>query len=129
MRKDIKKRLPEIAHHAAMTLGADATTDIDDGYPVTVNNPQLVKEIRPVLASVVGKQHLIEPSLITGAEDFSYYALETPGAFFFLGVTPKNQDLSKAASNHSPNFFVDESALKIGVEAMTKIALAELSAQ
>ena len=123
MRKDIKKRLGEIAKSAAETLGATAITKIDDGYPVTVNNPELVAEMRPVLATVVGKGQLIEPSLITGAEDFSYYALQTPGMFFFLGVTPPDQDLKTVASNHSPHFYADESAFKVGVEAMTKVAM------
>lgn len=123
MRKDIKQRIGKIATSAAETLGATATTQIDNGYPVTINNPELVAEMRPVLESVVGKGKLIEPSLITGAEDFSYYALETPGLFFFLGVTPPDQDLTTVASNHSPHFYADESAFKVGVEAMTKLAM------
>ena len=126
MRKDIKQRLADIATNAAATLGATATTHIDAGYPVTVNNPELVAEMRPVLASVVGKDNLIEPGLITGAEDFSYYALETPGLFFFLGVTPPEHDLAAAPSNHSPHFYADEDAFNIGIEAMTKLALYQL---
>ncbi len=123
MRKDIKRRLGEVAKNAAATLGATATTHIDEGYPVTVNNPELAAEMRPVLASVVGEDKLIEPDLITGAEDFAYYALETPGLFFFLGVTPPEKDLKAAASNHSPHFYADEAAFKIGVEAMTRLAV------
>lgn len=129
MRADIKLRLAEMAELSAKTLGASATTDIHPGYPVVVNNPELVASMRPVLASVVGDKMLIEPGLITGAEDFSYYALEAPGMFFFLGVTPKGTDPETAASNHSPAFYVDESALKVGVEAMTKVALTALKAQ
>ena len=127
MRKDIKKRLGEIAASAAETVGATAITEIDDGYPVTVNNPELVAKMRPVLATVVEEGKLIEPSLITGAEDFSYYAMETPGLFFFLGVTPQDQDLKTVASNHSPHFYADESAFNVGVEAMTKLAITELN--
>ncbi len=129
MRADIKVRLAEIAELSAKTLGATATTEIHPGYPVVVNNPELVASMRPVLAGVVGDKMLIEPGLITGAEDFAYYALETPGMFFFLGVTPKGTDPEAAASNHSPAFYVDESALKVGVEAMTKVALTALNGQ
>ena len=64
---------------------------------------------------------------MTGAEDFSYYALQTPGMFFFLGVTPADQDISQVASNHSPAFYVDESALRVGVQTMTQVALTALS--
>lgn len=128
MRAAIKVKLADIASNAAKTVGASAETIIDAGYPVTVNNPELVSKMRPVIASVVGEEMLIEPGLITGAEDFSYYALETPGLFFFLGVTPHDQDLSQVASNHSPAFYVDESALKVGVQTMTQIALTALGA-
>lgn len=128
MRADIKIKLAEIATNAAKTLGATAVTEIQSGYPVTVNNPELVSKMRPVIASVVGDNMLIEPGLITGAEDFSYYALETPGMFFFLGVTPTDKDISQVASNHSPAFYVDESALKVGVQTMTQVALTALGA-
>ncbi|MDO6774435.1 amidohydrolase [Shewanella sp. 3_MG-2023] len=128
MRADIKVKLAEIATLSAQTLGATATTEIDAGYPVTVNNPELVAKMGPVIREVVGDDNLIEPGLITGAEDFSYYALETPGLFYFLGVTPAGTDPATVASNHSPAFFVDEKALKVGVETMTQLALTALGA-
>lgn len=128
MRADIKVKLVEIAELSAKTLGATATTVIDSGYPVTVNNPELVAKMRPVISDVVGADNLIEPGLITGAEDFSYYALETPGLFYFLGVTPEGKDPATVASNHSPAFYVDEKALKVGVETMTQLALTALGA-
>ncbi|WP_299571414.1 amidohydrolase [uncultured Shewanella sp.] len=128
MRAEIKVKLAEIAELSAKTLGATAITEIDAGYPVTVNNPKLVADMRPVIRSVVGEDNLIEPGLITGAEDFSYYALETPGLFYFLGVTPEGKDPATVASNHSPSFYVDESALKVGVQTMTQIALTALGA-
>ena len=43
--------------------------------------------------------------------------------FFFLGVTPRDQDPKKAAQNHSPLFFADEAALPIGVRALTNLAI------
>ena len=46
-----------------------------------------------------------------------------PGLFFFLGVTPSSQDPAKAALNHSPLFFADESALPVGVRALTHLTL------
>jgi hypothetical protein len=35
-----------------------------------------------------------------------------------LGIVPRDQDLAKAAPNHSPNFFLDERALVVGVRAL-----------
>ncbi|MFM9745904.1 hypothetical protein ACKI2C_50980, partial [Streptomyces brasiliscabiei] len=65
----------------------------------------------------------ITTDLITGAEDFSYYALEVPGLFYFLGVTPQSQDAKTAPSNHSPQFFADEKALQLGIDSMTQLVV------
>ncbi len=123
MRADIKKRLAKTAEMVAESGGAEAHVHIDHGYPVTVNDVELTKKMTPTLAGIVGKENLITTPLITGAEDFSYYALETPGMFFFLGVTPKGQDAVTAPSNHSPHFFADEKALQLGVNAMTQLVV------
>ncbi|QSX37110.1 amidohydrolase [Shewanella sedimentimangrovi] len=127
MRAHIKTLLADTAASSAQAQGASAETSIEQGYPVLVNDPTLVANMRPVLASVVGKDKLVEPGLITGAEDFAFYAQQTPGMFFFLGITPPGKDPAQVASNHSPQFFVDESALGTGVEAMTSVALKALN--
>ncbi len=123
MRADIKKRLKHTAELTAQAAGASADVTIHHGYPVTVNNPELTKRMRPTLARVAGEENLITTDLITGAEDFSYYALETPGMFMFLGITPKGQDAKTAPSNHSPKFYVDETALPLGVKALTNMVV------
>ncbi|NOU49546.1 amidohydrolase [Pseudoalteromonas sp. JBTF-M23] len=123
MRADIKQRLEKTTSLVAQSAGATATTKINSGYPVTINNPQLTKKMLPTLQSLIGNDNLIELDLITGAEDFSYYALETPGLFLMLGVTPKDKPLNEAASNHSPLFYVDEDALAVGVSTLSNLAL------
>ena len=57
------------------------------------------------------------------SEDFSVFAQQAPGLFVFLGVTPEGQDPAKAAPNHNPNFFVDESALVVGARTMASLAV------
>jgi amidohydrolase len=58
-----------------------------------------------------------------GSEDFPVFTEQMPGMFFFLGVTPRDRDPSKAPANHSPYFFADESALETGVRAMSGLAV------
>jgi amidohydrolase len=60
---------------------------------------------------------------ITASEDFSEYQKIIPGFFFFLGVTPKGTDVSEAASNHSPRFFVDESGLLLEVRSLAHLTV------
>lgn len=122
-RAEIFKRLKTTAELIAESSGASADVEILEGYPVTINDAELTEMALPILRSVVGDKRVIEVPKITGAEDFSYYANEVPGFFYFLGVTPEGQDPSKAPSNHSPLFYVDESALRKGTEALTLLTL------
>ena len=39
------------------------------------------------------------------------------------GATPRGQDALRAPSNHSPAFFLDEDALKVGTRAMLQLVL------
>jgi len=60
---------------------------------------------------------------ITGAEDFSFFQEKIPGMYFFIGGTKKGVDLSTSAPHHTPDFYVDDSALATGVRSMTSLAL------
>jgi amidohydrolase len=130
MRQKIFADLRNVAEHVAAAHGAsiDATIPLDHNYPVTYNNPALTEQMMPSLAKVVGAGNIVDPGLITGAEDFSFFAREVPGMYFFIGVTPQDQDPAKAASNHSPEFYVDEQALDVGLRAMLQVALDYLHA-
>jgi len=124
MRQDIHERVRKTAMMIAQSEGATAEVAIAPGYPVTFNDPNLTARMVPVLAAVVGKSNVISVPVATGAEDFSYYQQQIPGLYFFLGITPRDADLKKAAMCHSPRFYVDESALAIGVRALARVAVA-----
>jgi len=119
-RTQIHERVERTARQIAASAGASADVEISLGYPVTANDHDLVDLMEPTLRRVAGEQ-FSEASLSTGAEDFSYYAQEVPGLFFFLGVA--SDDPSMVHPNHSPRFYADERALPVGVQAMTALAL------
>ncbi len=123
VRKDIQKRVKDIATKFAEAAGATATVEFGLGYPVTVNDPALTERMVPTLRRVVGAENVRVGALTGTAEDFSYFQQKVPGLFVFLGVTPRDQDYTKAAMNHSPLFFADESALPIGVKVMSSLAI------
>jgi metal-dependent amidase/aminoacylase/carboxypeptidase family protein len=62
------------------------------------------------------------------SEDFSFFLNEIPGLFFQVGIVPRDRDLSTAAPNHSPNFFIDEKALVVGVRALAMVTVDYLAA-
>jgi len=121
IRDNIHHQLGNIVEHVAHAHEADVEFKINEGYPVTVNDPALGERMMPTLHKVFGEEQVIDPGLITGAEDFSYLANEVPGLYFFMGVTPVDQDASTAPTNHSPLFYVDETALLNGVKAFVQL--------
>ncbi|MFM8532066.1 MAG: amidohydrolase [Acidimicrobiia bacterium] len=123
VRKDIQARIRNLATNIAAAAGATADVAIQSGYPVTRNDPALTERMVPTLRRTVGEANVRLASLTGTAEDFSYFQQAAPGMFIFLGVTPRDQDYTKAAQNHSPLFFADESALPVGVKVMTNLAL------
>ena len=70
---------------------------------------------------MAGAHNVLLGQKITGYEDFSYYQQHIPGFFYFIGITPPGS--SSGAPNHSPRFFVDESALRLGVQSLAQLAL------
>ncbi|OLF38132.1 M20 family metallopeptidase [Psychrobacter sp. Cmf 22.2] len=122
-REQIFSNIETTATHIAMASGAKADVKINKGYPVTINNPDLTTQMLPTLKNVAGKDNVSEIPKITASEDFSFYAQEVPGLFFFLGGTPAGQDPAKAPYNHSPYFYVDESSFKVGTKALSQLAI------
>lgn len=122
-RTKIRQRVKDIATHYAEASGATAVVEFGLGYPVTRNDPTLTARMVPTLQRVAGEAQVKVGALTGTAEDFSYFGQDVPGLFFFLGVTPSSQDPTRAALNHSPLFFADESALPVGVRAMTHLTL------
>ena len=122
VRSDIERRIREIATSTAAAAGGSAVVQYARGVPVTVNDPALTSRMAPTLERVAGAGNLRVGPLVGTAEDFSYFQQRVPGLFFFLGVTPGDRDPGTAAQNHSPLFFADESALPVGVRALTNLA-------
>lgn len=123
MRMMIQEKIESIASGVAESMGATATVDIDPGVPVTYNDPELTDAMLPTLRSVYGPANVRLGDPITGAEDFAFYQEKVPGLFFFIGARPPDVPQSKAIPNHSPLFYVDEGALVLGVEAMSRLAV------
>ncbi len=123
MREDIHRRIKHMAERIAESGGAQAEVTIDLGYPVVVNDPELTQQMLPTLQRVAGGENVVPATPKTVAEDVAYYLQQIPGLFFFLGITPQGSDPAKAAMNHSPYFFVDESGLRLGVRALSNLAV------
>ena len=121
MKEVIRERMKILVPKIAQAFGGEAIVDIQDGAPITYNDPALTAQMVPTLNSVLGKENVELVNAVTGAEDFSYFQQQIPGFYFFLGGTPLDMKESDAPSHHTPDFIIDDGALIHGVRVMTAL--------
>lgn len=123
-RAAVIKNIDRMVTNIAEASGATATFEIQPGSnPVVRNDPALTERVLPSLRRAAGAANVRAVPLVTGAEDFAFFAEKVPSFFFFVGVTPRDQNMLTAASNHSPLFYVDETAIPIASRAFGQLAL------
>ena len=127
-REDEKMMIGRVRQIVTKTAEANgATAEIylpyTSHYPVTFNDIALTEKMLPSLRQTAGDSNVVLKPATTGAEDFSFYQEKVPGLFIFLGGMPKGEDPKNAPAHHTPNFFIDESGFKLGVEAMANLTV------
>jgi amidohydrolase len=121
MQKEVHEKLRKVVQHTVDAWGATAELTIDTKTLVTYNDPGLVETMLPSLEKATGKGNLVTGRWTTGAEDFSYYGEKAPAFFFNLGGMPKGADPSKVGPHHTPDFYIDDSMLHVGVKAFCNL--------
>lgn len=116
----VERRMGEILDGITRAGGGSYELDYQRGLPVTVNDLALTERMAPTLARVAGREnvHVLPPT--TGAEDFAFFAQEVPGFYFRLGTTRPG---TESGGLHTPTFTADDSAIPVGIRAMTAVVL------
>ncbi|MFN2317328.1 MAG: M20 family metallopeptidase [Gemmatimonadales bacterium] len=112
----VERRMREVIDGIAASAGARAEFDYRRGYPSVINDTTLAHRMRGTLERAVGPQRVIVRGPEMTGEDFSYFANETPGHFFGLGTLVPG---TTSGPHHSPTFRADDSAIPVGMRAMT----------
>lgn len=125
VRTDVIARITHTVENLAESYGAKAKVAFEEPNPVTWNDAALSAWALPSLQRAAGGADRVDSNaeLVTGAEDFSYFAKEIPSVYVQLGARPKGADPATVAVNHSPNYDVDEDALIVGVRTHVFLAL------
>ncbi len=120
VRRAMKAALERTVKGVAEAHGTTATVRfLDAGNPPTVNDKALATLAVPVLKRVFGEGAVpVQPQMV--AEDFTSYGERAPIFFFLLGT--RNDARGIASKNHSAEFEIDETALPLGVRALSPLA-------
>ena len=116
MQDKIHEKIKLTAESIAMSAGGKAEVEIIRGVPVTYNDPELTSQMISTIEKAAGKDNVHLVNAVTGAEDFAFYANEVPSLFLFLGGMPA--DAEKPAPHHTPDFYVDDAGMKLGVRTL-----------
>jgi amidohydrolase len=121
---ETREKLPHwietIVKHVCESYGATYHMTYHHGVPSVHNNPALTQLLESSARALFGSEGILviaEPSL--GAEDFSLYLDQVPGAMFRLGVGYRDRT---NAPLHHPQFEVDEQAITTGVATLAYAA-------
>ena len=85
---------------------------------MVLNDRELTAWAARTLGGVVGADRVSLADPWMAGEDFSYFANEVPGFFYFLGTQKPG---TTSGGHHSPTFRADDAALPVGVRAMAHL--------
>jgi amidohydrolase len=123
--KHTYERIPEMVERvirgACDAMGATYRLEYKRQTLPLINTEQMSDLVADCAAGVVGAERVVRDETVRtmGGEDMSYFLERVPGCYFFLGT--RNSERGLAYPHHSPRFDIDESALPVGVEIMTRV--------
>ena len=114
VQQNIIREIEKIVKGVCDTHDASYIFDYHKGYPPLVNREneaEIVLEASKNVAEIHTREEIIP---VMGGEDFSYYTIEKPGAYFFTGANKKGNP----HPHHHPKFDIDERALPIAAKTL-----------
>lgn len=114
----VSTELERIVQGVCVANGVDYDYDYSPGYPPLNNHAAGVSLIFDAAKSLeeIKKTTEVEPQM--GGEDFAYYTIHKPGAYFFTGAKP---DGKEAYPHHHPKFDINEKALPIAAKMLATL--------
>lgn len=124
-REHIYEALPRKVKAIAESMGAEAelTLPLDYYYPITYNDPELTQQMLPTIQRTAGVENTLLSKPVTGAEDFSFFQEQVPGLYVWVGGKPLDVSEEDSPAHHTPEFYVDDSGMKLGVKLLTNFTL------
>lgn len=123
VQKQVHEKIKRTATDIASSGGAKVEVEIDTKTLVTFNDSALVQSSLASLEAAAGKDNVSPHLWTTGAEDFSFFGQKAPAFFFYLGGMKPGTSKENIPGHHTPDFYIDDSKLDVGVKAFCNIIL------
>lgn len=122
-RGEMRAAFVRIAEGIAAAHGCTAECGLEEGYPVTMNDPRATALMRGIAGELSGERGWsVMPAPMMGGEDFSYVLREVPGAMAFIGVAPPGSDPRTNPPLHNTRMMIDEEVMATGVAMHCAVA-------
>lgn len=120
VRSHLLTRIAEVSQGIASAMRGSCEVKIIDGCPPCTNDAGMTKIVRQAAIDTVGAENVEESEAvrISGSDDMAYFLDAVPGCYFIVGSG--NPQKETEYPHHHPRFNVDEDALPIGVEVLTR---------
>ncbi|WP_035100872.1 M20 metallopeptidase family protein [Aneurinibacillus terranovensis] len=117
----IENLLTQSVRQTVEAMGGKAEIEYARLYPPVVNDAKVAAVLKQSAVKIVGATHTLEAEPTMGGEDFSFFQLEVPGCYYWLGTG--NPEKGVIHGWHHPEFKVDEEAIKTGSAMMAQSVL------
>jgi len=123
IRERTLERVREIAESVAAAHRCQAVFERRGGCPPVVSDAGMADLVRRAAVEAVGADRVEKAAPITVGDDVALFLDRAPGCYFLVGAGRPGRD---NAPHHHPEFDIDEACLPVGLEVMTRSALAVL---
>lgn len=113
----IEQEMEKMIQGTCESHGSTYKFDYFKGYPPLINHEeeaQLVMDSVKTIDGIDKVEHILP---VMGGEDFSYFVIDKPGAYFFTGAKKEGYP------HHHPMFDFDEKAMPLAAKALVKVYL------
>ena len=126
-RQYLIQRIQEVAVGIASAMRGTCEVEWFDGCPACVNDPGMTELVRQAAEEAVGREAVDnnEAIMMMGSDDMGYFLQEVPGCYFLVGASNPAKEANYP--HHHPRFNIDEDALPVAVEVLTRATLSYLA--
>jgi amidohydrolase len=117
----IEKEIRRIVKGIEEEFGVNCELTYTADYPPLYNNPEVTAFVKESLETMNDPdiKEIVESPMISGSEDFAYYAEKIPGCFFNIGAQPIG--VENPYFNHHPKFDIDEDGLLVAAKTVGQV--------